>query len=397
MRALRLDEASEQGRSANNFDVLRLLAALCVTLAHAFALTGNQPFWPHGTGIEWGNLGVLIFFSMSGYLVARSWSYDPRLLGYLVKRGLRLMPALVVTLILTAFVLGPFVTSVEPTSAYLQAPGTKSYVVLNASMWTSTGLPGIFPDNPVPDIANGNLWTLALEVKAYLIVALLGLLGLFRRRGGIGIAVVALLAAALLIDPVRNALPLANRAAAVLHTTIPQHEVVQGAHDGEIYPWIQLFAAFSIGAALYAMRRRVVLRWDVALLFVAIFAGSVALGEHQSRVVATWLIPYVVLVAAYLTPRRLGLPSRWGDYSYGIYLVSWPILQTVETVIDTGNGWFLFLSSLPFIVGVAVVSWHIVEAPALTLKTRLARPLARAGAAAKRRIPREELEPVRVG
>ncbi len=112
---------------------------------------------------------------------------------------------------------------------------------------------------------------------------------------------------------------------------------------------------------------------------------------------ATWLIPYVVLVAAYLTPRRLGLPSRWGDYSYGIYLVSWPILQTVESVIDTSSGWVLFLASLPFIAGVAVISWHIVEAPALTLKTRLARPIARAGAAARRRIPREELEPVRVG
>ncbi len=247
MRAMRLEEASEQGRSENNFDVLRLFAAVCVTFAHAFALSGNQPFWPHGTGIEWGNLGVLIFFSMSGFLVARSWSYDPRALGYLVKRGLRLMPALVVTLILTAFVLGPFVTSVEPTSAYLQAPGTKSYVVLNASMWTNTALPGIFPDNPTPDIANGNLWTLELEVKAYVIVALLGLLGLFRRRGGIGIALVALFAAALLIDPVRNAIPLANRAAAALHTTIPQQPVVQGAHDGEIYPWIQLFAAFAIG------------------------------------------------------------------------------------------------------------------------------------------------------
>lgn len=38
--------------------------------ALAFQLAGKRPFWPGGTGIEWGNLGVLIFFSMSGFLVA---------------------------------------------------------------------------------------------------------------------------------------------------------------------------------------------------------------------------------------------------------------------------------------------------------------------------------------
>ena len=81
----------------NNYDVLRLLAAGLVLVSHAFALLGRaEPAVPltHDTlGFD----GVLIFFAMSGILVATSWSRDPRPFAFATKRALRILPGLFVS------------------------------------------------------------------------------------------------------------------------------------------------------------------------------------------------------------------------------------------------------------------------------------------------------------
>ena len=60
------------GSRDNNFDLLRLLAAWAVLVSHSYALVGrDQPL--HQLGTSLGNLGVLVFFAVSGLLIRRSW------------------------------------------------------------------------------------------------------------------------------------------------------------------------------------------------------------------------------------------------------------------------------------------------------------------------------------
>ena len=73
-RSLRLDQLATEGRSKNNFDVLRLIAALLVLFGHSFDLL-NRP--QPGGYLGWGFVGVTIFFAISGFLVARSWDLQP--------------------------------------------------------------------------------------------------------------------------------------------------------------------------------------------------------------------------------------------------------------------------------------------------------------------------------
>ena len=55
----------------NNFDLVRVLAALFVLISHQHALNGlPEPTFLNVHTI--GGLGVLIFFSISGFLVAQS-------------------------------------------------------------------------------------------------------------------------------------------------------------------------------------------------------------------------------------------------------------------------------------------------------------------------------------
>lgn len=128
----------------NNFDALRLLSALLVLISHQFALSGRWE--PRLIGDHsFGNIGVLCFFAMSGYLVTISWKNDPSPLRFLVRRFLRMAPGLLVAISISYSIIYLLLGSVD------------------------------FPRNPLSAF-NGSLWTISLEVYCYLLLLVLGIL-----------------------------------------------------------------------------------------------------------------------------------------------------------------------------------------------------------------------------
>jgi peptidoglycan/LPS O-acetylase OafA/YrhL len=137
----------------NNFDALRLLGALLVLVSHQFALSGREE--PHFfADNSFGHLGVLMFFSISGYLVTASWLKDPHAPRFIARRTLRVAPALCVSIPLTFAVI------------------------------TALGLTG-FPDNP-RHLTNGSLWTIPYEIYCY---AWLVVAGVATRRPAVLLAI----------------------------------------------------------------------------------------------------------------------------------------------------------------------------------------------------------------
>ena len=176
----RLSERS--GSRDNVFDVLRLAAAMAVLLSHCYPLTGRDEPFARVTGETLGDIGVSVFFAISGFLVARSWASQPELRPFAAKRALRLLPALVVCVWLLALVLGPITTTLSP-GDYLTTPQTWIYPLRSSVLITFAGrLPGVFEHNPFPDAVDGSLWTLPLEACCYVMVAVLGALALLHRR-----------------------------------------------------------------------------------------------------------------------------------------------------------------------------------------------------------------------
>ena len=158
----------------NNFDVLRLVAATLVLVSHCFPLTGHEEPFGALTGVTLGEVGVVMFFAMSGFLIAKSWTDEPDPGRYFRKRALRLLPALVVAVAFTTLVLGPLFTSL-PLSDYLTDAETWWYLIRASLLVTIAGeLPGVYDDNVFPDAVNGSLWTLPLEAGCYVMIAVLG-------------------------------------------------------------------------------------------------------------------------------------------------------------------------------------------------------------------------------
>ena len=91
----------------NNFDFLRFFAAALVLFAHSYPLVGRREDEPLTllTGYEkGGSIAVGIFFVMSGYLIASSWLASSSPKSFLIKRALRIFPALIVAVLLVPLV-----------------------------------------------------------------------------------------------------------------------------------------------------------------------------------------------------------------------------------------------------------------------------------------------------
>jgi peptidoglycan/LPS O-acetylase OafA/YrhL len=365
---MRLEQLAKTGRTDNNFNLLRLLAAILVVFAHSFNLLNLPEPLLSLAPAGWGYVGVLIFFSISGFLVSRSWENNPKLIPFAIKRALRILPALIVALLLSALVLGPLVTT-EALRPYFDDPETKAYIINNAMMQSDFELPAVFAHNIYPVAVNGSLWTLPLEVKAYIFIALIGVVG-FLTRWRAFMIVIAMLAILICVTSLREFLPGAGHFVASLVNIQANPELVGEANHGAYSIYAELFAAFTVGAAMYTLRKWIIIRWELAVCAIAIWGAILVSHESQLETIDVVLAPYIVLCGAYLTVKFISLPSLCGDYSYGLYIYSFPVQQTLVYLFRPSAGWILFLVSMPVAFILAAASWHFIERPALDLKRR---------------------------
>jgi peptidoglycan/LPS O-acetylase OafA/YrhL len=336
----------------NNFDALRFLAAASVIFSHSFLiaegsqarewlilLTGNQCIL--------GLTGVFVFFAISGFLVTQSFEQTRNPLYYVAKRALRIFPGLFVATVVSAFVLGPMVTTL-PFGAYLSRAEPYEYVLGNTLLDQSVHeLPGVsFVDNPVGLEINGSLWTLRLEFLMYLMVLTLGLL---RRLSA------------------RTAFLLLAFGIACLHFEMLFPLEKWGWFFRLLSGWGWLVGFFAAGMLLYKLRDTRIFDGRIALLALAGVIASVPLRQFIA------LFPifgcYLALWLA-LTPRLPVIPAaRFGDLSYGLYIYGWPAEQAVIWLSGGRAAWWqVFLIALPAAAGLAFLSWHLVERPMLRLK-----------------------------
>jgi peptidoglycan/LPS O-acetylase OafA/YrhL len=362
---MRLADAARNPR--NNFDVLRLLAAAIVLVSHSFIVVGH--YEPHVGHFTLGGLGVEIFFAISGFLVAKSWFSQPRLGAFVLKRGLRIVPALAVTVLVLAFVVGPAVSG-QSAGAYFGDTATYRYPADNVVAVATGGsvrdvdhaLPGVFSSQPDTSV-DRSLWTLPIEVQAYIAIAILGVLGLLS-------GLLPLVAAgffAISIAP-SGVFDLPGLGAAL--------DFVRGA-DGES---AHLLAIFFVSALMYRHRARVVLHPGLAA--IAAVAAVATFHTPVERWVLVLAIPYLSLFFAYRSWGGLRKLTEHADVSYGLYLLAFPVQQIIVHIWGDPSPLAIVLIALPVTYLLALASWHGVEKRALRLKRTLAeRRAARTGAA----------------
>lgn len=338
------------GGRDNNFNLIRMIAAMAVLVSHAAILTTGDPASEpllQTTGQSLGHFAVGIFFGISGLLIARSFDRRKSFWHFVASRVLRLWPALLVVLLLTALLLGPAMTSMD-SSAYFASRETWIYVPSNLSLaMRSDHLPGLFADNPLSDAVNGSLWSLFYEVVCYGGVVAVGAIGLLRSRK---LFLVFLL------------LVTAAHIAAVLAEPQGGLAYILGVLGLVGFP-------FALGTAIYVWRGYV--RMGPAGAAV-LWLGAIALST-------TPFLASGILVALVYTTLWLALVpkgpllgyNRLGDYSYGTYIYAFPVQQTLIALHPGMTPLTNVLLAMPLTLALAIASWTLVEDRAL----RAARPV----------------------
>ena len=333
-------------RRNHTFDLMRIGFALLVILSHAAEITdGDRSREPairiFHSGFTCGMMAVDGFFLLSGYLILASWLSDPRPASYLQKRILRIVPGYVVCVVATTCVLGV----VAPA-----APGFFSHL-LNAGFLTSVltlgspVTPPLFPSLHW-HILNGSLFTITYEFSCYLVVMLLGLLGLASRR----FCWLAL-----------TGLCLAFFTSGVVNWNFPWH-------GRALFLTQRFLLMFLIGGCYWHFRSAVPLQ----LRFALIAAGALVaclffpiLAEPAFAIFGSYLLFFLGSKDSAVSAGIANFP----DISYGIYLYGWPVLCLVIWLLHPSL-WLTIAMSSIFSAGLAWLSWHYVERPMLKMKKR---------------------------
>jgi peptidoglycan/LPS O-acetylase OafA/YrhL len=332
------------GGIAPGFNFLRLTAAMAVLFSHSFELASSAG-WPEpfrhfsGGQTSIGGSAVYIFFIISGFLVTASYQKSQDVLDFVLKRALRILPALVIVILLTAFVLGPTMTTL-PLTDYFSDERFRSYL-LNALTIGGDSLAGVYEDLPAKGSVNGSLWTLRYELICYALVIFAGASGLLYRHSLLLVL----------------AVPLVVLGWWAKNKSVYFFEPL-GIEVAYLFRFVGYFVA---GMTIWIFRHHIVLDWRYAA--AAALLSLIALHFGLYHLLFPLLGGYLVVFLA----MRLQIDFlSQRDYSYGIYLYAFPIQQLV-VALAPGQPfcWTNMLLSAPPTIICAVLSWHLVEKRAL--------------------------------
>jgi len=346
----------EKRHRQDGFDYIRLIAALMVLVGHAFIIMGGEsPIFLRVIGIHL--FGVMIFFSISGYLIADSWVRDQSVLRYLARRSLRLVPALIPVILLTTFLLGPALTTLSLREYLINS---KTYAYLgNIFLYLQLSLPEVFPNNPIPLRVNSSLWTLDIEFLMYLLLPALSFLR-GRKNALIFIISTCLFAIAntfFEIGGPEKALGIDN---AVLITNIANTTKVS--------------MCFMAGAAVrYALGGKKIplgLAAGVFILTIGLHYFTTA-NPYLLNILLAFSLPCFINALGDLPKVDLPSLNRIGDLSYGVYLYAFPIQQIIAQFLigQVSVLTAILLATFPTVF-FAYASWHLIEKKALALKPK---------------------------
>lgn len=328
---------------------MRITAAALVIISHSFPILGypEEPVYAHTQYLTLGGFSVGVFFSISGYLLCKSWFNSSSITDYLKKRALRIFPALIVIVLLTAFILGPLISG-STAGEYFTHKDTWRYLGNITLVVQAFVLPGVFSENPIIAV-NGSLWTLRYEFLCYLMLPIAIILA-----GKLNKApVIAIISGATLFLAVDAAYFFDIRSTLIL-PDMKMHEAFR-------------FIFFFFAGAYLALNKSLVTRLGAVSAILIIIALAVNI-KTLTYLVLTPLIPITVIWLGEKSTPLLRQAGKYGDFSYGLYLYGMPVQQTLFFFGLNDSFFYFSFYSVLIASFFGLVSWHLIEKQAMKFK-----------------------------
>ncbi len=326
----------------NNFDLLRFLFASTVMLVHAYVLS-RQPQLAFLD--QWLSSEVAIrgFFVISGLLVFMSYDKTRDLVRYAEKRLRRIYPAYFVVVVGCAALL--FAVSRVGAGEYFGVDAAK-YLAANLAflnfLWPT--LPGVFEGNSLREV-NGALWTLKIEVMFYVAVPVIA--WMFGRLGRLRVIIGFYLLSVLYAWLFQR----------LTESTNSNMYVMLGR---QLPGQLSYFMVGALWYYYYGFLERHAVRIGAVALALMLLHHFFAMPWLEPL----WLGTLVVLAGFYFYAGNFG---RFGDFSYGIYILHFPVLQVmIQTGLFAWSPYGALAIACTMVIGLAALLWHLVERPFLS-------------------------------
>lgn len=336
---------SHLAANTNSFGLIRLIAASMVIISHSWIITGGikvlEPLQAL-TGFSLGWHAVNIFFALSGLLIAASLERSKFIILFIWARFLRIYPALLIV-IFTTLIISALSTNMSNWNISILIKFILKNIFL---LGGSATLPGIFENNPIAGEINAPLWTLKYEVLAY-----------------------ASLAGIFVIYKLLPKLPAMKYMSLVI--LFVTSAIMSDFGDMSSYTafehLIRLFFAFYLGVTAWYWQEKIRVKLSIAIILLILNSVFIWAGFYLAALQILTLVYLALLIGV----QQYGWLTRFTnsqDYSYGIYIIGYPIQQLLVafsiTLTPATNAVYALLISL----ALASVLWNLIEKPALKLK-----------------------------
>ncbi|MCJ1806059.1 MULTISPECIES: acyltransferase family protein [Flavobacterium] len=320
----------------NSINFLRFLMANIIMLAHLAELTKDKSLYFLSCFCK-SNLAVSGFFVLSGFLVTKSLVNTPNLKMYFLKRAKRILPAYITVIILSVIILSAL--STLSYQDYFSDKMTCRYFFWNLFFlnFIEPCLPGVFAENPIPFI-NGSLWTMKIEEGFYIILPILFyLINKFKNKNKV---LAFFYLASILYSYVMLEL---------FHLPLFEKQL-----PGKL-------AYFIIGIYIY-LNFNFFIKNKWKFLTGAWFLFLVQIYGLNMDLFFPFVLGVTVLFFAYSLPFFNNFSSK-ADYTYGIYLYHFPIIQLFVyfEYFKKYNPFFVSLIMILLTYIIAYFSWHLIE------------------------------------
>ena len=342
------EEKMQKRTRDNNFSIIRLIATVFVFAGHMGVIMGIQP--PLLGGFPLHELGVMMLFMISGYLITMSWLSDSHPLRYSVRRFFRLWPPFAVMILIMVFLAGPLVSDLG-IRGYFQSD-YKSYL-RNLGLLITYSQPGVFLNLPAANTTNGSLWTMPVEAALYILTPLLLTLLRLKGRSKWSFRLMTVLTGAMVLTDFSLRMFCADTGIVIYGMDLlPAYHLTVMYLIGMLFTWEEMRKCLNLQVGCAAM---------FLLLFCQVLSGPL-------QYLALYMIfPYFIFSFAFAPGAVFKNIGRKMDLSYGIYLYGFFFQQLVVSLqqqsgVSLGYIKTFLLSLLPTLAA-ALLSWYLVEKP----------------------------------
>lgn len=323
--------------SKNCFDFLRFFFAVNVLMAHLSELSQSEDlsFLSHFFNAI---IGIKGFFVISGFLVAKSYVNTPSVREYFVKRASRILPAYIAVILISTFVFSLF--SANSFSEYFSSSTTYHYLGWNLVFlnFLQPCLPGLYENNLLCAV-NGALWTLKIEVGFYLTLPFI-FFGIKKTKKPflvLGTLYVLSLIYWFVMESYFDNPLLAKQLPGYLSY------FVTGILLFLNFDWIMKYKKIIFALSVFVLMSFYFLSIETSFLYPAAFGC-------------------IVIIAAYNIP-FLNNFGKYGDFTYGLYIYHFPIIQLFRQydLFEKYNPFFAAISVILVTLLFAILSWFFIE------------------------------------